>query len=277
MSDLERKIFNFIWNNKPELIKRKTIIKDCNSGGLNMICINSKVTAILLKQFQNILKNHERVEYQFSIIWLKFLIRKFLKNFNIIPTGNINDTPMYYKNMKLVVEKYKKNLIKSEYFSILSLKTIYIRIKLSYEITPRIEDLFRDKDWYEIYKTIMHKKLLSKYKVLNYKIIFNAITIKAKLNKEERSKIKCLFCGVRDPNSFHIFAECKITKYIIITCCPEFNFLNNDSIIFHEKLSIKDVILVSRIKFAINRLYNLCYYEVFDIKKMELSFLNFLK
>ena len=39
---LERKIFQNVWINKIELIKRKTIIKDKREGGLDMIDIIAK-------------------------------------------------------------------------------------------------------------------------------------------------------------------------------------------------------------------------------------------
>jgi hypothetical protein len=109
------------------------------------------------------------VEYHYSIIWLKFLLRKFLKIFNIILTDDFKDTLC--------------------------------------EIKPIIEALFCEKDSSEIYKTIMKKEFLSKYKVLNYKIVCNACSMK--------SKFKCLFCGLKNQNSFHSYAKCKITKYLI--------------------------------------------------------------
>ena len=37
---LERKIYLYLWSNKQELIKRSTLIKAKNEGGLDMIDIN---------------------------------------------------------------------------------------------------------------------------------------------------------------------------------------------------------------------------------------------
>jgi len=41
-------IFNFLWDNKNEKIKRKTLIGDKLKGGLNMIDIESYIISIKL-------------------------------------------------------------------------------------------------------------------------------------------------------------------------------------------------------------------------------------
>ncbi len=51
VDDLNKKCFKFILNSKREFVKRNTMIGDYNEGGLNMICIKSKLLSIKLKFF----------------------------------------------------------------------------------------------------------------------------------------------------------------------------------------------------------------------------------
>jgi hypothetical protein len=63
---LERKIFQYIWDSKIELIKRKTLIKSKLESDLDMIEIFSKIDSIAVKQYIYLLNNHQKVEYQYG-------------------------------------------------------------------------------------------------------------------------------------------------------------------------------------------------------------------
>jgi hypothetical protein len=70
---LERKIYQYIWNNKIELIKKKTLIKSKLEGGLDMIDKFSKIQAMYVKQYIHLLNNHQKVEYQYGLKeWVHF-------------------------------------------------------------------------------------------------------------------------------------------------------------------------------------------------------------
>ena len=105
---LERKIYQYLWNNKIELIKRKTLIKSKLEGGLDMIDIFSKIQSIYVKQYIYLLNNHQKVEYQYGLKWLKFKMRKFVKNINSIPGEDESFISEYYENIKNIHDKYKR-------------------------------------------------------------------------------------------------------------------------------------------------------------------------
>ena len=46
---LEKEIYKFIWNNKPDKVKRTTMIASYEKGGLNMIDINSYFKMLKIK------------------------------------------------------------------------------------------------------------------------------------------------------------------------------------------------------------------------------------
>ena len=134
---LERKIYQYLWNNKIELIKRKTLIKSKLEGGLDMIDIFSKIQSIYVKQYIYLLNNHQKVEYQYGLKWLKFKMRKFVKNINSIPGEDESFISEYYENIKNIHDKYKGkiDLIQEKNLSN-NLKAIYIIIKKEEEINP---------------------------------------------------------------------------------------------------------------------------------------------
>lgn len=47
--NLERELFNFIWNGKQDELKRSTLIADYSTGGLNMIDIDSYFNTLKIK------------------------------------------------------------------------------------------------------------------------------------------------------------------------------------------------------------------------------------
>ena len=83
---VEKMAYQFIWNGC-ELIKRNSLTMEYSEGGLKMINIRAKLMAISIRNFMYIKRNIKRPQYQFSVYWLKFYLRDYLENFNIIPCG----------------------------------------------------------------------------------------------------------------------------------------------------------------------------------------------
>ena len=108
MQEIEKMSFNFIWNNKQELIKRKTLYLDPLEGGLNMVCIWAKLDTIYYRNFLYFFRNRFRPQYQFFVYWMKFHIGKdYLPNFNIIPVGEEKERPKFLTFMINSIQKMK--------------------------------------------------------------------------------------------------------------------------------------------------------------------------
>ena len=54
---VDKLFFNFIWNNKPEKIKRSTLCMDYNEGGLKMLDTKNQLSALKLTWIRRLLKN----------------------------------------------------------------------------------------------------------------------------------------------------------------------------------------------------------------------------
>jgi hypothetical protein len=260
---LERKIYQYVWNNKMELIKRKTLIKSKLEGGLDMIDIFSKIQSIYIKQYIYLLNNHQKVEYQYGLKWLKFKMRKFVKNINSIPGEDESFISEYYENIKNIHDKYKVkiDLIQEKNLSN-NLKSIYIIIKKDEEIKPRIENnIFQnDKNWLHIYKKVLYKKIPSKYKIFNYKILFNIVSTTEKFNKSQ----KCNFCNQENSNILdHLFFKCKKLQAYgeSILSGRVFELLNKDNLFYLENIEEDEIFSISKFKYDIWLLYKRSEYN----------------
>jgi len=68
--ELERTLYNFIWNSKVDRIKRKTMILDYMKGGLNMIDCVSQCKALKVKWLNKLLHNREELKEEFWLHWV---------------------------------------------------------------------------------------------------------------------------------------------------------------------------------------------------------------
>jgi hypothetical protein len=178
---VERLIHQFIWNKSSEMIKRKTLILLYESGGLNNVCIRTKLETNLIRTFINISQNSQRMFYQLGVKYLKFELRHLIKftNFNIIPVTD--KKPIIYKKISESVQDFKEN--DSEFFKNIrkyNSKLIYKKILNKNTLRPKIENLYDCDDWSVVYKNI-HDSNSSNLRSFLYKFLFIALPIENRL------------------------------------------------------------------------------------------------
>ena len=221
-------IFKFIWNNSQELIKRNTLIMPYERGGLNMFHLESRLKTINIKNFLYFIKNKNRVFFSISICWLKFYMKDFLNNFNIIPGGSDVERPEAYKRIIEDIndlKKINKNFILDSFFY--KSKNIYITISKQYEERAKCEILERENfeiDWKKVYKKNLDKRLSSDLRSTNYKILNRGISSSISFSKNQ----KCPLCKKENKNLHHLFLNCRITKYCFNLVKRNFEFSNKD-------------------------------------------------
>ena len=70
LDNINKALFKFLWDGKPDKIKRETVYKQNKLGGLNMVNIHTFVKAIQLNWIKKIIKqNHES-----SPLWYQLLL-----------------------------------------------------------------------------------------------------------------------------------------------------------------------------------------------------------
>ena len=108
IKEFETLAFKYIWSDKVELISRRVLYSNYEWGGLNMVCFRAKIAMISIRNLLYIKLNMMRPQYQFSIYWMKFYFREYLKNFNVIPVGLEKDRPKYFGKMIVCFKKYSE-------------------------------------------------------------------------------------------------------------------------------------------------------------------------
>jgi hypothetical protein len=101
-------------------------------------------------------------------------MRNFVNNINIIPYPYESSQNNYYENIIIIINQNRsiidENINKNIF---MNLKSIYNIIKKKNEIKPKMEDncLLNEIVWKTVYKKISNKKLQSKFKLFNYKLL----------------------------------------------------------------------------------------------------------
>ena len=261
IKEINTLIFNYIWENRKECIKRDTLILPCERGGLGMFNIFAKLKTISFQQFKYIYVNFERDFYCMSVFWLKFQFRNKLKNFNNVVGGEDKERPSVYKFMIENLDEFKmydkecmNNLIK--YNS----KKTYEKFRVKYEKKPNCEMNDNNSlDWKNIYKNTNNKKLNSELRVNNYKIINYGLGLDIKLKSMCKN---CYFCEKVNESVEHLFVECEKTKRLFEE--NKVSFFKNritsyerNSVLYHINLEHETSKLMSIFKLSVWRLRNL--------------------
>jgi hypothetical protein len=260
-------IYNIPINNgKRDFIKRKTLIGDIDEGGINMICITSKLKSIRFKFFSDFYENFRSEEYHLGIQWLKFQVKDKLVNFNIIPSGDLNIIPPFYNSIfssfQFVKKIDKENILDYKSNSNLSLKFIYKVIKKHFFVKPKIESQFLEFDdkWKFIYKNIHNKSINSTIRSFNYRFLFDALPTADKFGYNQSS---CCFCNNTVESLKHIYTECLIIKQLISDSSylyKDFDkcFNSYEGIRFLTKFSHFENVKICELKFIIWKMRDLC-------------------
>ena len=232
-------IYKFVWNNNKETIKRDSLILTYEKGGLNMFHIESRLKTINIQNFLYIIKNRNRPFFCMSIYWLKFCLREFLLNFNIIPSGEDCERPAAYQKMIMDINDLKK--INKDFINDKSLnisKNIYLSFKKKFEKTPKCESLERQNFsiiWKEVYSKTLNKQLNSELRVFNYKVLMDGVKL---VNKNQNEK--CSLCKKANESNEHLFVFCR--KYIYFFNLIKYMFkkqtvtVKKELILYHEDL-----------------------------------------
>ena len=138
----------------------------------------------MIRNFLYIKRNLNRPQYQLSVYWLKFYLREFLTNFNIVPCGDEKYRPLFFTKMinsinsfkilyskwmsvenerrlkicnfknltrknKLIFKPVEKNFLKN--FKLLTSKYIYSQFLLNFKNIPKLSYAYSSQEEKEIF------------------------------------------------------------------------------------------------------------------------------
>ena len=116
--------FKFLWNGKPEKIKRKTIIGDYTKGGLKMLDIKSFTTAQKVMWVRRLIKSKKASWKAYPEYILKTLIGMDSFKTQLNTTANKNNTTPFYWN--ILKEWAKMTTIVPETLDVIGIRRQYL-------------------------------------------------------------------------------------------------------------------------------------------------------
>ena len=250
---LEKLSLEFIWNKKRQRVKKEQIYQKVNNGGLNMLSVRDKIESQQARNYAKAVNNFEQEEMQFVAFWFKMQpeIRYKIKNFNIFCGGLQKDRTDIYNAQFKSFKKFKTTIKKQEQLNpnlkveVLNMKSKFIYQEFVSHYKPAIN--------------IDSKVLLaayrvqdSRFKVLNYKLIMNALPLNPTIGKNNGL---CALCSEQKETTKHLFGECEVSLKIwnktdngLVQMSPDERI---DTIINHKNLSKEQISRFAVIKHSI--------------------------
>ena len=210
---LNKLIFSFLWNNKPEAIKRATLIHTFINGGLNIIDINTKLASFRIKQILQLIKG-EKVKWKyFAVYWIGLNLRKYVSEFNSLTIPHSENIPNYYKTALLHFQQFEKLCPEFMQRQIITTKFLYHKVLELKTETPRVEQIYPLLDFIQIWSYIQCEFVDSKYRDLAYRIAHQILPTQNLLYKYNITRnCKCFLCKRKPESLSHLFYECDVLK-----------------------------------------------------------------
>ena len=175
-----------------------------------------------------------------------------------------------YSGMVDSVQRFKfldKSFFKKS--TSLTSKAVYLKFREKYEKHPKVENLGLSIDWKKVYLSLNNKSLESRLRVINYKVLFDALSLNIKYS--DRLKKKCYLCGSCNEDLEHLFVGCRVTTFLF----EKIKYLLSESQVFLTKkvifygmgLNFEDNRLISIFKYSIWMIRCIRRKEVIDFEK----------
>ncbi len=232
-------IWDFIWDGKPDKVKRVICMRKVSEGGINAPNVSQIIKACRLKILGKVLEEGEER-------W-KILPRFFLgiggNNSLLVNKGENMKMPIFYKEclhtwydvkcekkpkVKTVVDMLNQNANNERYTDLevkqgddwrklVTMSRAEVQamlagplIKSSKEM--RWEDKFEDVDWKSVYKILTIKTIPRKVRIFHWKMLNSAVYTEQRLKQFHLSDGMCSLCGGEEENCLHLVADCDAVK-----------------------------------------------------------------
>ena len=161
---IEKEVFSFIWNSKIELLRRNVCYFPKLNGGINLVDIRMKVSSLHLSQISKIIYRQDLAWTYFGNIWLGIKLKRYLdyQFTNLIPHC-IEDLPLFYKNLRNILDIIKNNNIDVIFSKNSTCKMFYealLKAFVEKEREPNIISKYPNIDFQEFLRILVIKALI---------------------------------------------------------------------------------------------------------------------
>ncbi len=210
----EKKVFNFIWGNKPEAVCRNTMYNKCINGGIGLINVKVKLQALLVVHLVKFIKGTDAKWSFFTRYWLGLYLRKYNPacDNNLGPHSSPLYIPAFYKTALDALTLFLSRKPNVD-FSKVTTKMVYDTL-LTQDI-PKIVAKFPFLDFSLLWKNLNSPFIESVHRDTSFRVLHNVLPIGQHLYYHGISEIiKCYFCSGKEMFP-HLFHSCKQVYPII--------------------------------------------------------------
>ena len=208
---LNKLIFNFLWNGKPEAIKRETLYNSFDKGGLNVVDIKSKLESFRILQILSLIKGTKSKWKYFAVYWIGLHLRKYVSAFASLSIPHSEKIPAYYKQALSCFRQFEKLCPDFTLRQTITTKFIYYNVLQTRTISPKVLTVHPTMDFSQIWKAIQCSFVDPRYRDLAWRIAHQIIPTQNLLFKYNISRnAKCYLCKQRVETLCHLFYECSM-------------------------------------------------------------------
>ena len=214
----EKLMFNFLWNNKTECLKREVLYNSYLDGGVALANIECKIKAFLVMHIYRFLHSSHCKWKNFAMYWLKLDLRDHLPtnvNLNNSPYSIIK--PVFYDNALTAFKELLK-IAKSLDFKTVTFKKAYYLFLQSKIKLPRILSVFPNIDFSKSFQNTNHPLLSPESRDVTYRITHHILPVNQYLYSLSRivKSPKCILCEQYEESLSHIFFHCKVVNPTLV-------------------------------------------------------------
>ena len=279
LKEINKIIFEFFWHpRKNEMIKRTTLEKPEEEGGLGLINIENKLTCFNFQKIQDALKNPDKPWVSQVIYRLGYKLRHQKPEFGsnkYTHTFSRNET---YKRLHKLIDMLETNFPGKKF---LDIKPKEVYSSLGAPTKPTIEGKYPWVPWDEVYPKITSCSKINYIKDISYQSIHNALPTGERLQKfRMKAEYFCALC--RKENELetlnHLFTKCdKVQKTLkFLERKLQKNSLTNTQILYFTDCNEDESNTLAIYKYAIWKIR--CKSKLSkENKGVESSILNYTK
>jgi len=210
---LEKVIFKFIWNNRTELVSRKTIIDSPSNGGLGIVDINTKLNSLTCTHIKRLLTVSDIKWKDFAIYWVGHQLRNHSPAFasNLRPHAEV-PSPFYERALRTFREvgSHDPKLAIIDYTA----KNVYEVLRKTQVKRPLIIEKYPLIDFCQTWKAVTNRMVTPKARELSWKIAHGVLPVNDYLQRLHIIRHnRCPFCGLPETLA-HLFFACKEVRFL---------------------------------------------------------------
>ena len=206
---INKLLFTFLWNKKPEAVKRDILYNNFSEGGFQVINISVKIDSLRVKHILNIIKGTDAKWGFLAKYWVGIHLRKYAPALAALDCPHSERMPPFYWRVLHVFRLFIAAFPTYTANQTVTTKFIYQRLLNKDLHSPRICGVYPLIDFSLTWKWVNCPFVDAPYRDLSWRIAHNVLPTQSYLYKYGISRIsKCYLCGRGVETLQHLFFGC---------------------------------------------------------------------